>query len=130
MGIKRKGTQAERELIHMFWSNEWAAVRVAGSGSQHYPSPDILAGNNVRKLAIECKAVKGVNKYLAAEQIENLMLFAERFGAEPWVGMRFDNVTWFFIAPSELKRTEKSFKVSLEYAKRFGLLFEELIGKA
>ena len=61
---KKKGINAERELIHMFWAEKWAAIRVAGSGSSKYPSPDILAGNNLRKLAIECKAISGIkNKF-------------------------------------------------------------------
>lgn len=52
MGLKQKGTIAERELIHLFWKNNIPAVRVAGSGSMRYPSPDILAGTPLKKFAI------------------------------------------------------------------------------
>ena len=55
---KKKGTDAERDLIHIFWKNGWAAVRIAGSGSMKYPSPDILAGKNGTLYAIECKTTK------------------------------------------------------------------------
>lgn len=128
MKLKAKGTNAERELIHKFWDRGWAAIRVAGSGSSRYPSPDLLAGNNVRKLAIECKSIRGRSKYLPLEEVDNLNLFAEKFGAEPWVAVRFDEVDWFFIGTRDLERTERSYKVTLATSKRFGLLFDELIG--
>ena len=58
MGSKKKGTRAERELIHMFFKSEpWASVRVAGSGSMPFPCPDLVAGNGKRVLAIECKSL-------------------------------------------------------------------------
>jgi Holliday junction resolvase len=63
---------------------------VAGSGSSKYPSPDILAGNNSRKTAIECKASKSAAKYFTKEEISALKEFSTLFGAEPWVAVRFD----------------------------------------
>lgn len=46
MSHKSKGINAEREIIHLFWSMPgWTACRVAGSGSMKYPSPDVIAGN-------------------------------------------------------------------------------------
>ena len=59
MSRKSKGINAERSLIHKFWAHNWAAIRVAGSGSSKYPSPDVLAGNNLRKLAIEFQIFLG-----------------------------------------------------------------------
>jgi Holliday junction resolvase len=124
---KDKGTNAERELIHMFWSKGWAAVRVAGSGSSHYPSPDVLAGNNLRKLAIECKAVGSTSRYISIEQIDDLVKFSQIFGAEPWVGLRFDREEWLFIGIEDLEKTKNSYAANLGAAKRKGLLFEELV---
>ena len=37
--MKSKGTRAERELLHLFWENEWACMRSAGSGSTTQNSP-------------------------------------------------------------------------------------------
>ncbi len=127
MSLKSKGINAERELIHMFWDKGWAAIRVAGSGSSIYPSPDVLAGNNLRKLAIECKSIKGVTRYLSKEEIANLEIFANKFGAEPWIGVRFDHLDWYFIGIHDLERTEKSVKITVRDSKMNGLLFEELI---
>jgi Holliday junction resolvase len=127
MNRKSKGSNAERELVHMFWENGWACMRAAGSGSTSFASPDILAGNVLRRLAIECKATKSNIQYLTKEEIINLKFFAEKFGAEPWVGVRFNTLKWFFVNIEDLKDTGKNYSVSVEMAKMKGLLFEELI---
>jgi len=56
---KAKGSRAERELLAMFWENNFGGYRSAGSGSTPLPSPDILVGNGKKYLAIECKSIKG-----------------------------------------------------------------------
>jgi len=128
MSRKSKGINAERELIHMFNNNDWMSIRVAGSGSSHYPSPDILAGNIKRKLAIECKSIKSKTKYLTNEEVEQLKLFSRLFGAEPWIGIRFNNEKWYFLSIDDIEITKKNYySISLDLAKKKGLLFEELI---
>ena len=127
MSRKSKGINAERELIHKFWANKWAAIRVAGSGSSRYPSPDILAGNNIRKIAMECKASKERSKYFTKEEIGALKEFARIFGAETWVGIKFDNLGWYFLTLDDLKETENCYMTSYEIAKNKGLIFEELV---
>ena len=62
MNTKAKGTQGERELVKFFNEAGWGCIRIAGSGSSRYPSPDILAGNAVRRVAIECKVTKETKK--------------------------------------------------------------------
>jgi len=128
MSHKSKGINAERELIHAFWKNSWSAIRVAGSGSSKYPCPDVLAGNGARRIAIECKASKDSVKYLTAKEVAELKEFSEIFGAEPWIGMRFDDMKWYFLSLEDLKASGASFSVSVELAKKKGLLFEQLIG--
>ncbi|MBW2984929.1 Holliday junction resolvase [Candidatus Woesearchaeota archaeon] len=128
MSRKSKGINAERDLIHKFWSIDgWSAVRIAGSGSMKYPSADILATNKLRKLAIECKTSKEANKYLTKDEIEQLKEFAKIFGAEPWVGVKFNREEWFFLNVEDLKHTGNNFLVSIDIARNKGLLFEELI---
>ncbi len=124
---KSKGTNAERELIHLFWQSGWAAFRAAGSGSMRYPCPDIIAGNNVKKFAIECKTSADTKKYLTKDEINDLKKFSTMFGAQAWVGVRFNNLEWFFLTLEDLEETENSFAVSIELAKRKGLTFNQLI---
>jgi Holliday junction resolvase len=127
MSRKSKGINAERDLIHKFWSVDVAAARIAGSGSSKYPSPDILAGNRSRMLAIEAKITKEKKKYLTKEEIRDLRTFSELFGAEPWVAIRFKGEEWLFLPINEIKEGERCFLVDVETAKKRGILFEELI---
>ena len=128
MGSKNKGTRAERELLHMFYDTKiWACFRAAGSGSIPIPCPDLIAGNSSRILAIECKALKEKTKYFDKQEIKDLEEFANKFGAEPWLAVRFDNVGWFFVKSDQLDKTNKNPSISLEKAKKEGLSFENLI---
>lgn len=127
MSSKSKGINAERELIHMFWANGWCAHRIAGSGSSKYPSPDIIAARVDRKLAIEAKVINELNKYLAAEDVEQLNVFSALFGAEAWIAVKFKRNDWFFIKTNELVKTEKGFSISLNLAKNKGMSFFDLL---
>jgi holliday junction resolvase Hjr len=126
MSFKSKGTDAERELVHLCWKKDIPAIRVAGSGSSRYPSPDIIAGRIDRKVAIECKSVKADSKYIPKEEVENLKIFATKFGCEPWIGVRFAKNDWLFLSLEDLTETKSSFMISKEKAKLKGLLLEEL----
>lgn len=127
MSLKSKGSNAERELIHMFWQQQWAAHRIAGSGSSHYPSPDILAGNILRKVAIECKSSRSSTVYLEKREVEELKQFCSKFGAEPWIAVRFINEPWYFVNVEDVHETPAACGVSLDLAKKKGLLFDEFI---
>jgi Holliday junction resolvase len=120
MGAKSKGTSAERELVHLFWAQDWAASRVAGSGSIKYPVPDILAGKNKRLLAIECKTTKDDNQYLTKEEVADLKTFASITGAEPYIAVRFAREEWRFLSPGELDVTPSQFVVSKKLALEHG----------
>ena len=125
---KSKGTRTERELLHKFYNtNEWICLRAPGSGNTTLPSPDLLAGNGKRHLAIECKATKKTSKHFPKQEIEDLENFARKFGAEPWVGLRFDQKEWFFLRTKDLKDSGKMFGVSLKLIEEKGLTFEKLI---
>src|SRR3989344_4913219 len=114
MSRKSKGINAERELIHKFWQQGWAATRVAGSGSSRYPSPDIIAGRGDKKIAIECKSSKEKYKYITKEELIQLKAFSEIFGAEPWIAVRFNNTPWYFIKTENLEEKGASFLVDLK----------------
>ena len=129
MNTKAKGTRGERELVKFFNEHDWSCIRVAGSGSSRYPSPDILAGNALRRLAIECKVTKESKKYFDEAEIMQLQTFSQKFGAESWIGVRFPNEPWYFIMPEDLEKTGSGGVVSVELAKRRGLQINELMHK-
>jgi Holliday junction resolvase len=125
---KAKGAKGERELVKFFNESGWSSIRVAGSGSSRYPSPDILAANAIRRLAIECKVTKDSKKYFPTEEVEQLRTFAAKFGAEGWIGVQFKGEPWYFLMLEDLQKTGSSWSVSVESARRRGLLKEELLG--
>ncbi len=127
VNCKAKGTKGERELVIFFNEHGYSAIRVAGSGSTKYPSPDVLAGNGVRRLAIECKVTQERKKYFTNSEIEQLQVFSRQFGAEAWVAVRFPAEEWYFLMLEDLKDSGKSFVVSLDLARRRGLTCQEVV---
>jgi holliday junction resolvase Hjr len=127
MSKKSRGSDAERELVHMFWNAGWAAFRAAGSGSVALPVPDVIAGNAARKLAIEAKITTSDTKYFTQKEIEDLQTFCTKFGCECWVAVRFFRKTWRFIAIEDLRKTDASHVITQEDSERKGLTFEELV---
>ncbi len=103
MAVKKRGCDLERELVKLFWDIGWAAIRVAGSGSSHFPSPDLLVSNGSRVIALECKSTCQQSKHVRKQEIEQLVIFAQRFGAEPWVGLRFNHQKWSFFPIKQIK---------------------------
>ena len=126
MSLKSRGINAERDLVHRFWAIGWACIRVAGSGSSKYPSPDLIAGNNLRKFVIETKTSSGSIQYFSKKEISELIDFASRFGAESWVAIKFKGLNWFFLSLEDLVETNKSFAASRVLCERRGLSFDEL----
>ncbi len=126
---KSKGSRAERELLKMFYDTGlWGGCRTPGSGSTPLPSPDLLVGNGKRYLAIECKSLKSKAKYLEKQQIDELVEFSQKFGAEAWIGLRFNNLGWYFIQPNKLEKTKNgSLIASFDVLKEKGLNFNDLI---
>ncbi|TAL57692.1 MAG: hypothetical protein EPN86_01565, partial [Nanoarchaeota archaeon] len=124
MGAKQKGTNAERELIHMLWKTGWGGIRVAGSGSIKYPAPDVIAGNGLRRIVVECKSIGGSFVYLTKKEVSELIEFSKAINAEPWIGVRFKQAKWLFIGPEELEETSLHFVVRLKTAELRGLSFE------
>lgn len=126
MGQKQKGCGAERELVHMLWQNGWGASRIAGSGSNHYPSADIIAGKNGKSLIIECKSTKDKTKYITHEEIQQLQTFSKIFGAKSVIAVRYNNLGWKFYDPEQTEQTNQA-KV---FNKDKGETFTEFITKA
>ncbi|MBI2671353.1 Holliday junction resolvase [Candidatus Woesearchaeota archaeon] len=123
-----KGVRLERELFHMFWNTgTWIANRSAGSGSTPMPAPDLIVGNKKRKLAIECKSGKDT-RYLTKKEVDELVEFSDKFGAEPWIGIRFNNMDWFFVKPKNLGVSKgQNYFISKDLAVKKGINFKTLI---
>ena len=128
MSSKTKGTNAERDLLHMLWDSGFAVSRMAGSGSIPLPSPDLIASNSKKIFAIECKHVKKT-KYFSKQEISELKLFAKRFGAVPIIAIKFNHKGWFFLNADKLdkSKTGNNYVISYKIAKKKGMNFNKLI---
>ena len=126
---KAKGSKVERELLQLFVENNFRAVRVAGSGMMENADCDIIAGKKGKgAYCVEVKASKKPVKYITKDQIERFMVFADIFGLEPVIAVRFNHVGWFFIKPDYLEDSGKSLVVSLARAREKGSRFAQFFG--
>lgn len=130
MSLKSKGISAERDVVHRLQAAGYAAIRVAGSGSTQTPSTDILAGNGMRVLSIECKTIGqgGEARYIGKEAINDFLTFSRQFGAEPWIAVRFYRTPWRFLLVEDLPITDKNVSIHKELAETKGLLLNEMLG--
>ncbi len=123
-----KGANAERELIEMFWNSGYAAMRAAGSGVSRYPSVDVIASNGRKTFAVECKAIKSSCVYLEWDEIVKLLTFAQKFGADAYVGVRFAKDGWSFLEAGRIQTTKGGkFKITKKIANENGENFSDLI---
>ena len=77
---------------------------------------------------MEIKVVNSTKKYFSGQEIRDLQFFAQKFGAEAWVGIKFEKNQWYFIPTSELEETKsENYVISLIEMKRKGFQFEEMI---
>jgi len=111
----------------MFWENGFSGVRTAGSGSTPFPAPDLLVSNSRKILAIECKAVRSNRKYFPEKEISELNEFSIKFGAEPYIAIRFDRKGWFFMHTRDLGFGKTAHFISYDLAVEKGKKFEEII---
>jgi holliday junction resolvase Hjr len=130
--MSKKGSREERELVHMLWSANCAAMRApASGGATKKPLPDIVAGNGKIYLAIEVKSTSKDRIYINSDKIEALCEFADKFGAKPYVGVKFIRKNWRFLDPNVLMKTrQNNYKLDLDLAFEKGLDFDELLKKS
>lgn len=129
MNRKSKGINAERELIHQLWGIGIPAVRVAGSGSMKYPSPDIIAFSNNQTLIFECKASIENKKYISNADVNQLIEFANKTNSKAYIAVKFTNKGWFFVETNDLIKTKENYVISLDIVKEKKLDFQNTIKK-
>lgn len=86
-----KGDRLERDLVNVLDARGFAVMRAPASGSAtDRELPDVLAGNGQGFYAFEAKSSAGQPIYLDGDEIADLRYFAEHFGAEPRLAVKFD----------------------------------------
>ncbi len=121
-----RGAHDERELVRLLWERGFAVIRAPASGSStKMPRPDIVAGNSQREVqfAIEAKTTHN-NLYITHESLSQLVEFAQRFGCQPIIALKFKGKgkSWLFVEPQHLTVTSgMNFKITLNEALEKGM---------
>jgi Holliday junction resolvase len=107
-----KGSRRENELGGMFGDRGFVWIRTAGSGSAQRELPDITAGKGGKFVVMEVKGWADQDyEYVSKREVEDLIYFAEEFGAEYYVAARFNRKNWQFLKKDEMKPTDKSYRI-------------------
>jgi Holliday junction resolvase len=127
MKNKKKGSNAERELLLEFFKKGFAVLRVAGSGSSSLPCPDLIAIKKGSGVSIECKTKKGLYLNIKQCQIEELKIWEETSGFKSYVAWRLGKDKWYFLHYSSLNKTKKAYSIKKEEIIEKGKIFEEFL---
>jgi len=125
-----KGVREERELVKILDRLGFAVLRAPASGSRtRLDRPDLLAGRKGFIVALEVKTTSRETLYLGEESVAQLLRFSRRFGAKPFLAVKFKRRRkgWLLVEAEGLKRTGKGFKLTLREALRRGLTPEALV---
>ncbi len=122
-----KGANAERELIKIFDSKGFAVLRVAGSGVNPLPCPDVVALLNGKIMAFECKAKKGDYLAIKIEQMDEETSWAKKAGAMFFIAWKVPHKGWLFIKPEVFRKTDKFYMLKLDIAKENSILIDDLL---
>ena len=124
----RRGISGEREFIHILDRLGFAVLRAPSSGAgTKLDRPDIIAGRKGLHLAIEVKSTRKETLYIEKESVNQLVRFSIKFGADPIVAIKFMRKGWFLLEPKHLTKKNKTFKVSLDDAKKRGTKLESFL---
>jgi holliday junction resolvase Hjr len=101
----QKGAAAERELLNTLYDKGYAVIRAAGSGVNAL-GPDIVVLKGDKAIAFECKS--GYEGGLSIEEIQyqKIVEWQERSKFPIYVAWRITREGWFFMHPSELRKTD------------------------
>jgi Holliday junction resolvase len=126
MARYNKGANAERELIKLFAENDFAVLRVAGSGTNPLPCPDVVALKDGIAIAIECKAKKGLYLPISIEQIEEEVGWAKMAGAKFIIAWKVPRKGWLFLKVNDFRKTNKNYMIKIDEAFQKALTFEQI----
>lgn len=111
----------ERELVNAFHDAGWGAMRCPASGAASERGlPDLLVGRSIpdavfghkasEALAIEHKYTSSTTAYVEAEEVAALREFANRFGAEVRLAVRFTSqatpTDHYLVDPTDARMTD------------------------
>ncbi|MEM0246343.1 MAG: Holliday junction resolvase Hjc [Desulfurococcaceae archaeon] len=107
---RSRGFAHERDLLKKLWNHGLAVMRAPASGSKakRVLYPDVVAIYKGKVIVAEVKTTRKTRTvYIESRQIEKLLDFANRAGAEAYIALKVVGTgEWFFIPVSKLERME------------------------
>ncbi len=100
-GNRRRGFQAERELVKKLWNHGFAVIRApaSGSGARRIFYPDIVAIYRGKVFVIEVKYRSSNGPiYISRDKMDKLLDFAKRANAQIFVAIKIKSRGWY-LAP-------------------------------
>lgn len=123
-----KGSAAERELIELFFNHGFAVIRAAGSGTNVFSAPDLVALRSDLRFGIESKAWGSNNLSIPVVQFEDLVNWCKKGGCQALFAWKYPREGWFFLFPEAFHKTPKFYAVSKHQALQKKIDFGVLIG--
>jgi len=108
MSNYNKGASGERELLSLFYDEGFVGLRAPTSGGcTQRELPDVIVGKHGDIYCFEVKRCGGDYLYLDSEELEELKVFSDAFGAEYYIAVRFDyESSWYFFNEESMHKTE------------------------
>ncbi len=122
---KRLGSDAERELCHIFITNNFRVIRSAGSGTLTNAECDIIVASKKKAYCIESKSTRKGGVYIPKDRMIKFLKFAEDTNFTPLVALRFIRESWIFVKPEQFNSDGNTYGITLKKAKQGGLSFED-----
>lgn len=112
MSNYQKGARGERELISILENRGYVCLRAPASGAgTERELPDVIAGDGSHFIVFEVKRFGSDDyDYISKSEIEDLKYYADNFGAEYYIAVRFDHGDWALLKENDMKETKKNFR--------------------
>jgi len=117
----KKGYRAEKELIKLLSSLEYAVLRAPKSGKD---TIDIIACKRGNIFAFECKSWKSRVK-INEKQLKSLFSFSDKAGATPIIAVKEDKEGWKFLRAEDVQENKGAVSEELLKEKSFSVEFFE-----
>ena len=115
----RKGYRAEKELIKLLSSLDFAVLRAPKSGTD---TIDVIACKRGNIFAFECKSWASTVR-INKRQLDNLLGFSKKAGAIPVIAMKQEQKGWRFLKAEDIKENNGTASENLIKEKGFGIEF-------
>lgn len=119
MHTYRKGYRAEKELMKLLSSLNFAVLRTPKSGTD---TTDVIACKRGNIFAFECKNWSSTVR-VGERQLNSLLAFSKKAGAIPLIAIKKEQEGWKFLKAEDLKENNGTASDKLIEEKGFGIEF-------